>query len=103
VGFRVEPLVLTDEQRSELERRVRAHRSSAREVRRARTILLCEKGVSLAKIGVEVGMDQHKVGEWRKRFLADGLDGLEEKPRPGRPRRIGHDERMKLAAVATSE
>ena len=103
MGFTVERLVLADEDRDELERRVRAHTSSAREVRRARTILLCDKGVSLAKIGVEVGMDQHRVGEWRKRFLADGLDGLEERPRPGRPRRIGHDERMKLAAVATSE
>ncbi|WP_371131209.1 helix-turn-helix domain-containing protein, partial [Microbacterium sp.] len=52
-----------------------AHTSSVREVRRARTILRCEEGMSLAKIGVEVGMDQHKVGMWRKRFLADGLDG----------------------------
>jgi transposase len=103
MGFTVEQLALTEQQRAELERRTRAHTSSHREVRRARAILLCAEGRSLRQIGFEIEMDQHKVGEWRKRFLADGVDGLEDKPRPGRPRRIGHDERMKLAAVATSE
>lgn len=103
MSFRVERLVLTDEQRNELERRVRAHTSSVREVRRARAILLCADGVSLRQIGKQIGMDQHKVGQWRKRFLADGVDGLEDRPRSGRPRRIGHDDRLKLAAVATSE
>ena len=103
MGFTVERLVLTDEDRDELQRRVRAHTSTAREVRRARTVLLCEQGMSLAKIGVEVAMDQHQVGMWRKRFVVDGLDGLKDRARSGRPRRIGHDDRMKLAAVATSE
>lgn len=103
MGFTVERLVLTDEQRDELERRVRAHTSRARQVRRGRAILLCADGVPLRQIAKQVDMDEHKVGEWRKRFLTDGLDGLEDKPRPGRPRRIGHDERLKLAAVATSE
>jgi transposase len=103
MGFSVERLVLSDGQRVELERRVRAHTCSAREVRRARVILLCADGMSLARIGVEVGMDQHKVGEWRKRFISAGLEGLCDKPRSGRPRLFGHDERMKLAAVATSE
>lgn len=103
MGFTVERLVLTVEQRGELERRARAHTSSHRSRRRARAILLCADGKALRQIGLEIGMDQHKVGEWRRRFLAGGLDGLDDKPRPGRPRRIGHDERMKLAAVATSE
>jgi len=48
-------------------------------------------------------MDEHQVGLWRKRFLADRVEGLNDMARSGRPRRIGHDERMKLAAVATSE
>ena len=103
MGFTVERLVLTAEQRVELERRVRAHTCPAREVRRARAILLCADGMSLARIGVEIAMDQHKVGEWRKRFIDGGLEGLQDKPRPGRPRRIGHDERLKLAALATSD
>jgi transposase len=99
MGFAADPLVLSVEVRAELERRVRAHR----DVRRARAVLLCADGMSLRQIGIEIGMDQHKVGEWRKRFLADGLDGLNDRARPGRPRRFGHDDRMKLAALATSE
>jgi hypothetical protein len=39
--FRVEPVVLTDEQRVVLERRVGAQRSAQRDVRRARVIFLC--------------------------------------------------------------
>ncbi len=103
MGFRVERLSLTEEDRVELERRVRAHTSTAREVRRARLVLLCADGWSLRQVGFEIGIDQHRVGDWRKRFLADGLDGLEDKPRPGRRRRFDHDDRMQLAALATSE
>lgn len=101
--FKVDPVVLSGEEREELERRCRAHTSSQRMVRRARVILLCSEGDALAQIATVVGMDQHQVGVWRKRFLGSGLDGLEDKPRSGRPRRLGHDERMVLAAVATSE
>ena len=56
----------------------------------------------MRQIAERVGMDQHQVGLWRKRFLADRLDGLNDQPRSGRPRRLGHDERMQIAALATS-
>lgn len=79
------------------------HLTAQRAARRARIILLCAEGRPIRQIAVEVGMDQHQVGLWRNRFLTDGLEGLDDQPRPGRPRRIGHDERMKLAAMATSE
>ncbi len=101
--FTVEPLVITDEERSELERRARAHTSTQREVRRARVILLCAEGVPLRQIDEVVGIDQHQVGVWRRRFLERRLDGLADLARSGRPRRLGHDERLKMAAIATSE
>ncbi len=103
MGFAVERLVVSDEVRVELERRANAHTSTQREARRARVILGCVDGVALRQIAVSVGMDQHMVGEWRRRFAADGIDGLDDKPRSGRPRRITHDERLQLAALATSE
>lgn len=74
-----------------------------RDVQRAKIILLCAEGVSIRQIGLRVGLGQHRVGAWRKRFLAEGLDGLKDGKRSGRPRRLGHDERIKIAAVATSE
>ena len=101
--FTVEPLVITDEERGELERRARAHTSTQREARRARVVLLCADGVPLRQIDERVGMDQHQVGLWRRRFLEHRLDGLADLARSGRPRRLGHDERLKMAAIATSE
>ena len=67
--FTVEPLVITDEERDELERRARAHTATQREARRARVILLCSEGVPLRQIDELVGIDQHQVGLWRRRFL----------------------------------
>ena len=69
MGISVERLLLSDKQKAELERRVRAHSSSHRDVRRAKAILFCNEGMSLRQIGFEIDMDQHKVSEWRKRFL----------------------------------
>jgi len=101
--FCVDPVVLSDEDRVELEALVAAHCTPQRMARRARVVLLCADGWPIRQIGVEVGMDQHRVGVWRKRFMADGLDGLCDQARPGRPRRIDHDDRMAIVAAATSE
>ena len=100
--FKVAAIVLSPEERVELERRARALTSQVRVARRAQVILLCADGVPLRQIGPLVDMDQHQVGLWRRRFLGDRLDGLNDLPRPGRPRRFGHDERLKIAATATS-
>lgn len=101
--FSVDANELSEDERAELERRAHAHTSTVRQARRAQIVVLCAEGVPLRQISERVGIDQHQVGVWRRRFLADRLDGLDDKPRPGRPRRLGHDERMKLAAAATSE
>jgi transposase len=101
--FTVEPIELSEDERAELERRANAHTSTVREARRARVVLLCAEGVALRRIAGMVGMDQHQVGEWRRRFLANRLEGLGDQPRSGRPRRLGHDQRLEMAVIATSE
>lgn len=101
--FTVEPIELSEGERGELQRRANALTSPVRAARRARIILLCAEGVPLRRIAGVVGIDQHQVGEWRRRFLAERLDGLADQPRAGRPRRLGHDDRMEMAAIATSE
>ena len=101
--FSVPVLEITVEERAELERRSRAHTSTQREARRARAVLLCAEGMPLRQIGPTVGLNEHQVTVWRRRFLADRLDGRVEAPRSGRPRRLDHDMRLKMAAVATSE
>ena len=54
-------------------------------VRRARAILLLAGGKSFAATAREVGMRVRHVRKWATRFLAEGLAGLQDKPRPGRP------------------
>lgn len=100
--FKVEPIVLSDDERAELEARVRAHTTPFRDRRRAQVILLCAERISLHQIGERVDMNEHQVTLWRRRFIAQRLEGLVDAPRPGRPRRFGHDERLKMAAIATS-
>lgn len=96
-------LEISDVERAELERRVRAHTSTQRTVKRARVVLLASEGMPIRRIAGVVGMDQHYVGVWRRRFEAERLAGLEDRPRSGRPRVYGHDERVKIVAKATSE
>lgn len=99
----VPALELTDEERAELERRVRAHTSSQRAAKRARVILLAAEAMPIRRIAGVVGMDEHNVGRWRRQFVAERLEGLEDRARPGRPRKFGHDERLAIVAKATSE
>ncbi len=47
-------------------------------------------------------MHESHVAMWRKRFRTDGLKGLADQPRPGRPPTYGHDDILKMAALATT-
>ncbi|WP_206442687.1 IS630 family transposase [Streptomyces boncukensis] len=86
-----------------LEARVRAHTASQREVRRARIVLLVAAGLGTREVAWRVGVAETTVVRWRDRFLAEGLDGLEDRPRSGRPRTFGPQVRLRIVAAATSE
>src|SRR5438067_8158332 len=75
VARRATPIELTGEQRSELERIVRASTSEQRLVKRARVALLAGEDLSNEQIAPLVGLSAHKVGKWRRRFAAAGLAG----------------------------
>ncbi len=100
--FKAEAIVLDDQTRSELERRVRATTTPQRDLRRAMIIPLAADGVSSRKISRQVSMHESHVAIWRQRFLADGLDDLNDAPRPGRTPIYGHDGILKMAALATT-
>jgi transposase len=100
VARRAAEVALTDEQRAQLQRIVRASTSEQRLVKRARVVLLAEKGLTNEEIASLVGLSAHKVGKWRRRFGEDGLEGLADRPRLGGPRRYGHDERLRVFETA---
>src|SRR4029453_11072175 len=81
----VPPLAITDEERAELQRRVRAHTTPQRAAKRARIVLLAADGVPNRQIAPIVGMNEHTVAQWRRRFESERLAGLQDRQRPPAP------------------
>jgi len=81
-------LVLRDGDREELERLTRASTVPAGLAQRARIVLAAADGVSNTAIAARVGVSRPTVIGWRARYEAEGLDGLRDEDRSGRPREI---------------
>src|SRR5918995_6331704 len=64
----VEPLVLSVEERDELERRVRGLTTAHRDRQRAEVVLLAADGWPGTQIAPRVGMSQQSVCKWRQQF-----------------------------------
>jgi transposase len=84
--MRVAPPVLIDSsQKGMLERWARSRSLPARQVERAKVVLLAAEGKSDLEIAASLRISNQKAARWRKRFLKLGLPGLEkDAPRPGR-------------------
>ena len=93
MGRPLAALVLSDEERSFLEGQVRRHRIARAMADRCRMILRCADGLSNKVAAAELGVHEHTVGKWRRRFVKDRLEGLSDEPRSGRPRTLA-DERV---------
>src|SRR6266581_6360090 len=99
----IPPLVISEEERAELQRRVRAHTTPQRAAKRARIVLLAADGVPNRQIAPMVGMNQHTVAQWRRRFEVERLAGLTDRKRPGRPLVYDHDQRLRIVATVTQQ
>ena len=83
------PIILTDEQRIELKRRVRSQTLDARSVRRARIVLLAAEGIGNHEIARQEQISRGQVITWRGRFAIGGLKAIEsDLPCSGRKPRI---------------
>src|SRR5713101_8136465 len=77
-------LTLTTDERIELERRVRRLNIRSEDARRARVILMLANGDSYSTIEATVPCFRDYINRWRRRFLADRIDGLQPRYR-GQP------------------
>ena len=78
-------LTLSPEQRVELEARARRYTLPYRDVVRAKIVLMAAAGLDNDEIAARLDTRREIVSKWRKRFFEQGLPGLEERPRGGRP------------------
>jgi putative transposase len=90
------PLLLNSEENAQL-RAVAASRSFPHGlVLRAKIILLSASGMNNQAIAARLGLNPVTVGYWRRRFLHQGLRGLHDELRPGRPRSISDEQVARL-------
>ena len=95
-------LVLSPQQREQLESLAGSRSLPAGLVRRARIILLSASGKTNMQIARRMGLTNATVGKWRRRFLEQDVSGLHDELRPGRPRPIS-DERVARLVRKTLE
>ena len=77
-------LTLTSDERTELQRRVRGLKIRAEDARRARVLLMLANGDSYTAIETAIPCYRDYINRWRRRFLADRLEGLQARYR-GQP------------------
>ncbi len=78
---------LTGEQVLELRKLVQQPRIENRLAQRARAVLLAHRGLNAPAIGERLDMASPRVLHWCRRYLEEGIGGLTDRPRSGRPRK----------------
>ena len=78
--MRVAPtIVLTDDQKQVLQQWARGRSLPARQVERARVVLLAAAGKQDLEIAAEIGISNQKAARWRKRFFEIGFGRIGER------------------------
>lgn len=81
-------IVLSDDEREQLEAWLRRRKTAQALALRSRIILECASGVDSKVVAQSVAVSQQTVSKWRNRFAIHRLDGLLDAPRSGAPRTI---------------
>jgi transposase len=95
-------LIVSEDERLELERLTKRIRTNRDLAFRARIILTCSVEPSNTAVAQRLRCATHTIGRWRTRFIKYRLDGLYDEPRVGGPRRIT-DEQVEAIVVRTLE
>ena len=95
VGRVADVVVLSGEERRFLETSdsppqsaTERHRAPRSLLDRCRMILLCAEGFPSKEVAARLGVHEHTVGKWRRRFAGKRIEGLTDEYRPGRPRTV---------------
>jgi transposase len=86
-------------QREALEHLYRTTKEPRLRTRAQMVFLSVEQGLKVAQIAIIVRESEATVGRWLTRYLAEGLEGLHDAPRPGRPSAVTEAYRAALLAA----
>ena len=88
VGRQAAVLALSAADRTFLGSQVRRHKAPRSLSDRCRMVLLCADGLQSKEVAERLGVHEHTVGKWRRRFAQAGVEGLSDEYRAGRPRTV---------------
>src|SRR3546814_10716748 len=98
-GRRADLVVLSGDDRRFLEAQVRRHKAPRSLSDRCRMVLLCAEGLQRKEVAERLGVDEHTVGKWRRRFVQAGVEGLTAEYRAGRPRTRSEEHTSELQSL----
>jgi transposase len=91
---------MREEDSATIRRLAHSRTAPARAVQRARIVWLAHRGQRVSAIAQELHLTPTTVRSWLKRFHRQGLTGLEEQPRPGRPATYSPEQVSEVMATA---
>jgi transposase len=94
---------LTSHEAQELTRLAHSRTAPHRVVQRAHIIWASAQGVKVSEIATQTGLTTLRVRAWIHRFNAQGLAGLADRPRSGRPRQHAEVDRGTVVALARTK
>ena len=97
------PVTVTPEERGVLETLAVLRTAPYRRVQRARLVLAAAAGKTNQAISQETGLGWQSVSMWRRRYIHKRLAGLEDQPRPGKPRQYSDADRLKVIETACTQ
>src|SRR5215218_6257593 len=95
-------VTLDDDERTRLEDLLHSGTHATRKVTRARILLKAAEGAEDSAIAAALAVGRATVERIRRRFVEEGLQALEERPRPGQQPTLNAKAEARLIAEACS-
>lgn len=94
------PILLSKTERTHLEKHIRCRTVEYRTLLRSKIILLAAEGLKTQEIAEQLKVSQRAVSKWRRRFAKNGLDGLSDAKRSGRPPIYTPEDKLKVITTS---
>ncbi|MEW6568486.1 MAG: IS630 family transposase, partial [Chloroflexota bacterium] len=96
------PIVLGEDEKLQLKALAKSRSLPQGLVMRARLVLMAADGQTNEAIASKLSMSRQSVCKWRQRYLRQGLAGLHDELRPGRPRSVSDEAVARLVRKTLS-